>query len=491
MSTPSRLRLAATQFEIMAQADSESDSRTHIKAVDVAGPLKTTVMLFEDHDCRVCLVTTHFGWTTPVNVCERFRQAIAEQLQLPMTHVLICSSHNHCCVAFASNALQAYAAFQQPIPPAELLPIGQEFLAKLTDSARQLPNSLQPVTVWFSEGHESRITYNRKGRFADGSSYFIREQDRRALGDDYSGDIDCQAPIVVFRDDRDLAIAALTQFTGHPVTAYHPERPIIFGEWPQIACDRVAEHLGQTLNVPVGFLQGCAGDVNSKEMLFGDVARSTEFGEMLGQSYIAAIEHLTPSLKPGMQFEVAEAYVPLAPLPDEEVLRTELAEMDDFIRRAKSGDENTLRCVGQNFPKELSPGFRADLVQILRRWNEWALEQHRLGQASSVPSDLAMEVSVLRLGDVAIVGLPCEPFQGIGRQIRQQSPLALSIPCGYTNISHGYITDSENTGDQEYMSAHYRYTRFRPPLRKPAGDILAQTAIRVLNAFEKELAHRT
>jgi hypothetical protein len=32
-------------------------------------------------------------------------------------------------------------------------------------------------------------------------------------------------------------IAALTQFTGHPVTAYHPERPVVFGEWPQVACD--------------------------------------------------------------------------------------------------------------------------------------------------------------------------------------------------------------------------------------------------------------
>jgi hypothetical protein len=484
------LRFAASQFEILAAPDAESDSRTHAKAVHVAGPLKSTMMLFEDSGVRVCLVTTHFGWTTPVNVCELYRNAIAAELRLPASHVLICSSHNHCCAAFASNAVQAYAAYGQVVPPAELLPIGHEFLSALIDHSRRLPDKLQPVSVWWAEGNEGRITYNRKGHYPDGTSYFIREQDRRLLGADYQGDIDTQAPIVTFRNTRNETVGALTQFTGHPVTAYHPEKPIIFGEWPQVACDIVAEQFDSTSTVPVGFLQGCAGNVNSKEMLFGDVARSTEFGQMLGQSYVDAMANLRPSERLGMHFAVDEVQVPLAPLPSVEVLVAELAEMDNFIQRAHKGDENTRSCVGQNFPKELSPKFRADLVQILRRWNHWALEVHREGKYDSVPQHIAMEVSVLRLGDIGIVGLPCEPFQNIGRQIRRSSRMPLNIPCGYTNISHGYITDRDNTGDQEYMSAHYRYTRFRPPLMKPAGDVLAQKAVELLNQFEKESRYR-
>jgi hypothetical protein len=484
-----QVRFAALQFEIVAAPDVESDSRTRAKAVEVAGPLKSTVMLFEDNGLQVFMLTTHFGWTTPVNVCELFRSAIASELQLPKSHVLICSSHNHCCAAFASNAVQAYTAYGQEVAVAELLPIGHEFLAALLEHARRLPDLLEPVTVWWAEGSEGRITYNRKGRHSDGSSYFIREQDRRLLGADYHGDIDTQAPIVTFRDTSNRTVGALTQFTGHPVTAYHPEKPIIFGEWPQVACDWVAQYIDSTTSVPVGFLQGCAGDVNSKEMLFGDVARSKEFGRMLGQSYIDAMANLKPSQRTGLQFSVADVRIPLAPLPAADVLKAELAEMDDFILRAQSGDENTRVCVGQNFPNELSPKFRADLVQILRRWNHWALELHNAGRADSVSKYIAMEISVLRLGDVGMVGLPCEPFQGIGRQIRRDSRLPLNIPCGYTNVSHGYITDSENTGDQEYMSAHYRYTRFRPPLKKPAGDVLAQKAVELLNQFEGESRH--
>ena len=41
---------------------------------------------------------------------------------------------------------------------------------------------------------------------------------------------------------------------------------------------------------------------------------------------------------------------------------------------------------------------------------------------------------------------------------------------------YGYLPDGPNTGDREYMSAFYRYTKFRPPYRKPAGDVLGPGA---------------
>ena len=485
MSLP-RLRAASLQFETLPELDTESDSRTGAKTVAVAGPLKTTLLLLEDGGVRVCLITTHFGWTTPANVCDVFRQAVAKELDLPISHVLLFSSHNHCCVAFASNAVQAYGSYGQGVPVAELLPIGKQFLFDCCEQARRLSELLEPVSVWWTEGQEGRITYNRKGRHADGSSYLMREQDRLLLGNDFNGDIDRQAPVVTFRNWTGKTVAALTQFTGHPVTAYHPERPVVFGEWPQVACDTLSQHLSNESNVPVGFLQGCAGDVNSKEMLCGTVERSTQFGNMLGESYIKALEELRPSIRDGMNFSTETVNLPLAALPSRDVLVAELQKMDDFIERANAGDEDTLFCVGQNFPESLSPPFRVGLVDIIRRWNVWALGLHESGRADSVATELGIDVAVIRIGDVGIVGMSCEPFQEIGRRIRRASPLPISIPCGYTNVSHGYITDSGNTGGQEYMSAHYRYTKFRPPLQKPAGDVLAEHALCVLNRFAQE-----
>ncbi|MEQ9406178.1 MAG: hypothetical protein RIK87_00570 [Fuerstiella sp.] len=492
--TASRLQVAASEFELAPNPGTEADLRTGAKACDVVGPLKTTVLLLDDGSTRVCLITTHFGPSTPVNVSELFRRSIADELGLPTSHVLFMSSHNHCSVAFAGNGVLMYESYSRDnIPPAELLPIGAQFLQMLRTHARQLAERLQPATVWWSEAHEDRITYNRKGRRSDGTTYLMREEDRLLLGEDFAGDIDPKAPVIVFRDMANHPIAALIQFTGHPVTSYHPERMIIFGEWPQIACDVLAEHLQaepalsapatRPANVPVGFMQGCAGNVNSRQMLSGDVGRSTEFGQMLGDRCIAALKQLKRSEREGLDCVVEPIGLPLGPLPPRQTLADEITEMDDFIRRARSGDEDTLSCAGLNFARALSPPFRARLVELVRPWTAWALDLYEAGADTSVEKQLEMDVSVLRIGDVGIVGMPCEPFQEIGLRIREDSPLPISIPCGYTNVSHGYIPDSANLGDAEYMSSHHRYTRFRPPLAAPAGDVLADAALRILKDF--------
>lgn len=478
-----RLRAASLEFAITPQPGGATSSRTGAVAQRVAGPLKTTVTLLEDGALRLCLVTTHFNSPKAANVSRVMRRAIAEDLGLPLANVLLFVSHNHSDQEVASNQVAAHEGSPDEAPEPKLLPLGEELLRELRSHAKRLPGSLQPVTVWWAEGSEGRITYNRKGRRADGSTYFIREEDRDLLGKDYHGDIDRHAPIVVLKNPRGNPVAALVQFTGHPVTCYHPEKPVVFGDWPQVACDVVAEHLSPGGTLPVGFLQGCCGDVNSKGMFRGSVDLSTRYGRMLGQSYIEAANHLRPSQRDGLSYAAEKVRIPLAPLPSEETLRAEVSEMRDFIRRAAAGDPDTLNCVGLNFPRELTPAFRGKLIEAVLPWSCWALDLRRAGRADTVAKHLETELYVIRLGDVGIVGMPCEPFQGIGRQIRRRSPLPLAIPCGYANVSYGYITDSANTGDREYVSAFYRYTRFRAPFRKPAGDVFAHKAIEILNRF--------
>ncbi len=485
-----QLRVAAVEFGVLAEADTATSSRVDARVVEVAGPLKTTVLLLEDADTRFCLVTTHFGGTTPANVNQAIRQSLAEKLGLPPSQVWIFTSHNHSSVNFAENPVAVYDVPTRGNPPAAWLPIGRKFLDELLSNAEKLSDRLQPVTVWWALGQEDRITYNRKGRRADGSTYFMREEDRALVGRDYRGDVDTQAPVVLFKNAAGRFVAGLCQFTGHPVTSYHPEKPVVFGDWPQVAADALAGHLDRGSGVPIGFLQGCAGDVNSKEMFTGGVKRATEFGQMLGKSYVAALAGLQPSRRDGLDVAVETVGVPLSPLPPREVLSAELEEMEAFLRRAEAGDEDTRSCVGLNFPRALTPKYRGRLVEPLRAWNRWALGLYDAGQAGSVPRHLELEIAVIRLGDVGLVGLPCEPFQGIGRLIRRDSPLPLSVPCGYANVSHGYITDGPNTGDREYMSSFYRYTKYRPPLARPAGDVLAQRAVEILCRFAEEPRHR-
>ncbi|MDY0165338.1 MAG: hypothetical protein RBS80_02280 [Thermoguttaceae bacterium] len=484
---PRGLRVASLEFGVtpVEKSDTPYTGRfTGAVVRQVAGPLKTSVTLLEQGDLRVCLVASDFNSYTRANTSDAIRQAIAADLDLPVANVVLTSTHNHSDVAVASNAISAWAdPPPEGFPKPEWLPAGKELLEKCRSHVKRLPELLRPVTVWWAEGSEGRITYNRKGRRADGSTYFMREEDRDLVGVDFNGDIDRQAPIVVLKDERGNSVTAIAQFTGHPVTCYHPEKPIVFGDWPRVACDRVAGHLAPSGALPVSFLQGCAADVNSKGMFRGGVEESTRFGNMLGQSYIEALGNLRPSERGGFDYAVEKVGIPLAPLPPVETLRAEIAEMEAYIRRAAAGDEDTLHCVGLNFPTELTPSYRGRLVERILPWNRWALGLHEGGRAGSAPEFQEVEIHIFRLGDVGIVGMPFEPFQGIGRQIRARSPLPLAIPCGYTNVSYGYLTDGPNTGDREYMSAFYRYSEFRPPYRKPAGDVLADKTVEVFARF--------
>jgi len=474
------LHAAAIQFEVTPDRDELTDVRHGGRASEIAGGLKTTVFLFDDVGTgRLCLVTTHFGASIPVNLSKFVRADLAGMLGIEPSRVLIFTSHNHTSAALAGNGVLAYNAYQTPAPAVELLPVGEEWMRQLREAVRDLPGKLVPVSVWWTVAHEPRITYNRKGRHADGTTYLMREEDREKLGDDFRGDTDADASLLVFRDESGANVAALLQFTGHPVTAFHPENTVVFGEWPQVACDIVGAELG----APVGFLQGCAGDVNSKEMFTGGVSRSREFGAMLGQSCVDALATLRKSERDGMDVETRIVGVPLGPLPAVAELEAELAEIEDFIRRAEAGDQDTLHCVGQNFATGLSPAFRAWLANQIRPWNEWALAQWKAGTASAVAAEQPLEIAAVRLGDAGIVGMPCEPFQNIGRLVRARTTLPLAIPCGYMNTNHGYFPDSENVGDNEYMSAHHRYTKFRAPFRRPAGDVLADAGAELLNRF--------
>lgn len=480
------LRVAALDFDVVPDKGGATASKVGALVREMAGPLRTTVTLLDDGGRRVCLITPHMNSPKGANISPLIRRTAAEALDMPVENVLLMLSHNHTDFNLVSNHLEASVTYRLApgeLPEPQLVPAGRSFLEKLTRTAKQLPAMLQPVTVWWAVGSEGRISYNRKGRRADGSTYLMREEDRDLLGADFKGDVDEQAPIVVFKNTQGSVVTAITHFTAHPVTCFHPEKPVVFGDWPQVACEHLAHHFSPDKAVSVSFLQGCAGDVNSKGMFRGGVELSRQYGRLLADSFIAALKGLQPSKRDGLDFAIEKVRIPFAPLPSEEALKAEIAEMEGFIRRAQAGDENTRECVGQNFPRELTPAYRAALVEMILPWSRWALDLHASGRADSVPKFLEVDIQVLRIGDVGIVGMPFEPFQGIGRQIRAASPLPLALPCGYTNLSHGYLTDGPNTGDREYMSANHRYSKFRPPYARPAGDVIAIKALETLRRF--------
>ena len=478
-SKKSVLKVAARTFSVTPELGEPTSGRTGSRIEKVIGDLKSTIVLLEYGESRLCFLTSSFGVEGgALNIASK--AIIAKELKLDTRQIVGCSSHNHTVPILMVRNPEAWGK-SGGFPPEDLTnKSGRKFLEGLTSASHDLDKDLVPVTVEWGIAYEDRLTYNRRGKRPDGRAYFIREEDRMELGEGYIGTIDPDAMVVVFRGKNKRPVAALTFYTGHPVSGYNPESMVSFGQWPQVACEKLSSYLG---GVPVAFFQGCCGDINSKYMLTGTLEQSRKLGEYLGDSFISAAKDLHRSKRTDLQYTRKTVNIPHAGLPDSISIKRDLASIEDFIRRGDSGDENTLECVGLNFPKALSPPYRARLVEMVKPWHVWALEQHRKGKASEVAKFLPMEVVVAQFGDVGYVGMPFEPFVRTGLKIKRESPLPCVITSGYNDGSLGYIPDASTCDDREYMAGNFRYRGTRPPFRAPGADAIADTVIPVLTEF--------
>lgn len=480
------IKAAAETFEILPQEGCVARAWLNPQVELIAGPIKSSLVLLDDGRAPVVLLTTHFiAHNYPLT--NLYRSRVAERLGLPRDRVLMFSSHNHCVPDMMQSFRAKWGDDNREVEAleSELSREGTALLDNYLRVASYIRERLEPVKVHYGSREERRITHNRKGRRADGTSFLMREEDRLQQGVDYCGDIDAEAGLVALLRSDGSPVCFLAHFTGHPVTAYHPEYPIVFGEFPQVACDRLS---AKFRDVPVAFLQGCAGDTNSKGLMslkqIDEKIREAEgYGLLLGDTFIEIADDLRPSPRDELVLRWRRVGLPFDSMPGAEVLERRLREVESFMARCDAGDEAGTRiCDGLNYPRNMSPAFRKNNISKTARWLMWALKLHREKRLDQIPAGVALDIATLRIGSVGLAGFPCEPFLGIGRKVRRQSPLDLTLPCGYMNDTMfvGYVPDAANCDGTEYMSSFYRFTTSMLPYRAPAGDSLAEAAVEML-----------
>jgi hypothetical protein len=69
-----------------------------------------------------------------------------------------------------------------------------------------------------------------------------------------------------------------------------------------------------------------------------------------------------------------------------------------------------------------------------------------------------VQLQILRIGEVAIVAMPGEPFAEIGAAIKKASPFAVTMFCGYsTGAGGGYMPTEAEYGRRGYEVEGTRY----------------------------------
>ena len=124
-------------------------------------------------------------------------------------------------------------------------------------------------------------------------------------------------------------------------------------------------------------------------------------------------------------------------------------------------DVNRLQCrvrlleVPANLPKpdELDAARRYEALHRAGRDDEIPFagmelttvvaEAERMLRLEHGPAAFRLPVTAAAIDDVALIGLPGEPFTGIGRALKEAAGWALVLPCCITNGYEGYFPMQE------------------------------------------------
>ena len=104
-------------------------------------------------------------------------------------------------------------------------------------------------------------------------------------------------------------------------------------------------------------------------------------------------------------------------------------------------------------------------------------EALRMVELENSPKEKKMEMKGLRIGNIALIGIPGEPFTEIGEKIKELGGFDLVMPCALTNGSEGYFPSKEAYGEGGYEA---RTSRFKPKIY----DAIIDTADKILKKIK-------
>jgi len=242
----------------------------------------------------------------------------------------------------------------------------------------------------------------------------------------------------LFRIDRadGTTLAVGYNYAAHPVTRW-PYTDRISADWPGLV--NGALRLAFRGAMPF-FLQGCAGNINGHDVLFGrhdPAALHAAADANCGQIERHLVDQILPHLR---SIEVSDR---VEITGTSRIIDLPLATID-CQRHERCMAENAGRAEAMTY-EQLAPLHERILreSEAERRWREARFQvdasRRQLALAQNPSRFMPVRVSVLRVGEAAFVAWPAEVFVELGIELRQRSEIPMTFPVTYANDLVGYI----------------------------------------------------
>ena len=364
-------------------------------------------------------------------VLNPMRQHVCDVTGLPWEAVYIHATHTHT------------GPFLNPDPTE---PKEQEYARtvyhKLADAARMALADLKPARMGYGIGQAPNIAFVRRFRMKDGSvrtNPGVNNPD--ILGP--IGDVDERVNVLRFdREGGDTLV--LVNFGDHPDVVGGSK---ISADWPGFLRRTVEKTLPHTRCL---FFNGAQGDVNHVNvhptggylndmfMDFDDVARGYGHARYMGRVVAGGVLQAYDKVK----------YVDVESLKCMQKLIRVPSNMPDPADLPEAHRIHALHTAGRD--SEL-PYTGMMLTTVVARAG-------RMVRLENGPESFEMPLSAVAIGPVAMIGLPGEPFTGIGRALKETQGWDLVLPTCNTNAKEGYFPMMEcyEEGGYEAGGSNYK-----------------------------------
>ncbi len=205
------------------------------------------------------------------------------------------------------------------------------------------------------------------------------------------------------------------------------------------------------------YTNGASGDVSTRftrrEQSFSEVER---MGRILGGEVLKVMQPIVTHDSPALDGELAEVQLRFRPFPPPEAAQAEVVRLRAELERLRA-----------------TSATHGDIRRAHTRI-EGAEGQALMSQELAGRTQRTSQVQLLRIGDLALLGLPGEPFSRTVLEIKQQSPRPWTAVVSYANEDAGYFPDAASIADGTYEALISPYgADVTEELRRTALQLLA------------------
>lgn len=382
-----------------------------------------------------------------VDICFLYREAvemmrkyISSQTGIKPENIMIHATHTH------SGPRSDSAA-----------PKVQEYLTKAAGAVVTANQRLKPSLLYIGRATEDRVSFNRRLRCIDGTTHMCWEKFEPGFVVEPWGPKDTEL-ITLSIEQGEKQAGVVVNFGCH-ATTLTGNNWLYSADYPGYIAESIRKVSGKDL-VPI-FLNGPCGNVTQVDYRVGfpDTFQECQrIGYILGVTAMEAIRN--QKISSGNKINTARELVP--------VKRITISE--EQLEWAKT--------VMKKVEKEGMPPIQADGIPDAQYAKDW-LELYKNQDIID-----SLEVMVMRIGDVAFVGLPGEFFCEFGMDIKTKSPFKNTIVMGLTNDNREYfptkISFTQGPEGFKPMVTGYETTPGSTIYDIGAGEKLAESAVSLL-----------